>query len=85
MESLIRDEIVEHAVKHKLLSEDQHGFVPGRDCTTQLLLCVEEWTQMIEKGVTFDVIYTDFAKAYDSVAHKRLLSKWNSIGIKEDC
>ena len=75
MESLIRDEIVEHMVKHKLLSGIQHGFVPGRDCMTQLLLCLEEWTGMMEIGAKFDVIYTEFAKAFDSVAHERLLKK----------
>ena len=72
MESIVRDEIVAHMMKHNLLTNDQHGFVPGRDCITQLLLCLEEWTNMIENGVAFDVIYTDFAKAFGSVAHERL-------------
>ena len=84
MELLIRNERVEHMVKHKLLSDVQHGLLPGRDCMTQLLLCLEEWTGMMEIGATFDVIYTDFAKAFDSVAHERLLKKLNSIGIKGD-
>ena len=39
---------------------------------------------MIENGVAFDVIYTDFAKAFDSVAHERLLLKLENIGIKGD-
>ena len=84
MESIVRDEIVAHMMKHNLLTNDQHGFVPGRDCITQLLLCLVEWTNMIENGVAFDVIYTDFAKAYDSVAHERLLLKLENIGIKGD-
>ena len=84
MESIVRDEIVAHMMKHNLLTNDQHGFVPGRDCITQLLLCLEVWTNMIENGVAFDVIYTDFAKAFDSVAHERLLLKLENIGIKGD-
>ena len=68
-------------VKHNLLSDDQHGFVPGRDCITQLLLCMEEWTSMIEKGEAFEVIYTDFSKAFDSVAYERLFQKLVKIGI----
>ena len=37
MESIVRDAIVTHMMKHELFTDDQHGFVPGRDCITQLL------------------------------------------------
>ena len=84
MESIVRDAIVSHMMKHNLLNDDQHGFVPRRDCTTQLLICMENWNNMIETGEAFDIIYTDFAKAFDSVAHVRLLHKLESIGIKGD-
>ena len=39
---------------------------------------------MIEKGESFDVIYTDFSKAFDLVAHERLIVKIESLGIKGD-
>ena len=42
---------------------------------------LEDWTTMLEENEVFDVIYTDFAKAFDSVAHQRLLVKLESIGI----
>ena len=45
---------------------------------------MEDWTSMIENRKAFDIIYTDFAKAFDSVAHMRLLHKLESIGIKGD-
>ena len=48
-------------------SDAQHGFVPGRDCITQLLICIEEWSEMLERGKTFGVVYTDFAYAFNSV------------------
>ena len=79
---LIRDAVVDRLVDNELLTEEQHGFVPRRDCMTQLLLCLEEWTHMVENGYTFDVIYTDFSKAFDSVAHERLLVKLESIDVK---
>ena len=84
MESFVRDAIMDHLIKHKLLADDQHGFVPGRNCITQLLLCLEEWTKLVEEGKAFDAIYTDFSKAFDSVAHKRLLIKLERIGITGD-
>ena len=39
---------------------------------------------MIEDGVCFDAIYTDFSKAFDSVPHERLFLKMESVGIKGD-
>ena len=84
IESIVRDEIVTHLMNQEILSDKQRGFVPGRDCITQLLRCMENWTDMVEKGEAFDVIYTDFSKAFDSVAHERLLHKLESIGIRDN-
>ena len=49
---------------------------------TNLLLAMEEWTEAVEFGYDIDIIYTDFAKAFDSVPHKRLAIKLESLGIK---
>ena len=84
MESIVRDKILAHMIKNGMIDDNQHGFVPGRDCITQLLLCMEEWTSILERNQAFDLIYTDFSKAFDSVPHKRLLQKLKSIGIDGD-
>ena len=69
---------------NNLISDDQHGFVPGRNCITQLLVCMEEWTRRMENNLSFDVIYTDFSKAFDSVPHVRLFRKIRAMGIEGD-
>ena len=81
MESLVRDRLVEHMSKNNLFSEQQHGFVPLRNCMTNLLTCMEKWSEILENDDTIDVIYTDFAKAFDSVPHQRLLKKLKGMGI----
>ena len=81
LESIIRDKIVMHMENNQLFSPKQHGFVPLKNCMTNLLICMENWTKMIENGLPIDIIYTDFAKAFDSVPHHRLLYKMKSIGI----
>ena len=65
----------------------QHGFVSGRSCTTQLLKVVDKWSDVLDQGGALDAIYLDFAKAFDSVPHKRLLGKLSilsSCGIEEE-
>lgn len=40
-------------------------------------------TNFLDVGEPVDVIYLDFAKAFDKVPHQRLLLKLEEIGIKE--
>ena len=84
LESLIRDVIVDHLVRHKLLYNTQHGFVPRRSCLTNLLEYLEEMTRLVDEGHNVDVIYLDFAKAFDKVAHARLMAKCRALGIVGD-
>ena len=83
MEAIIRDSIVEHLKRHKLIKESQHGFTRGRSCLTNLLKFLEEVTRFVDKGCPVDIIYLDFSKAFDKVPHKHLLLKIRSLGIDE--
>ena len=82
LERIIRNEIVNHMESNNLFAEEQHGFVAGRSCTTQLLEFMEEITEAIDRGDSVDVIYLDFAKAFDKVPHQRLLAKLHGYGIR---
>ena len=81
LESLLRDVIVDHLVRHKLIYNTQHGFVPRRSCLTNLLEYLEEMTRLVDEGHNVDVIYLDFAKAFDKVAHSRLMAKCRALGV----
>ena len=48
---------------------------------TGSIICMEIWTEWMEKGLLIDIIYTDFAKAFDCVPHQRLSRKIRSNGI----
>ena len=63
------------------ISDCQHGFIPGRSCTTQLLEVLDKQTDILDSGGALDVICLDFAKAFDSVPHRRLLLKLQSYAI----
>jgi len=82
LESIIRDGIMEHLLNNNLLNQSQHGFVPGKSCCTNLLEFLEKTTEAIDTGRPFDVVFLDFAKAFDKVPRERLLEKLRAHGIR---
>ena len=70
-------------VTNKLITEQQHGFVRGRSCQTNILLCLEKWTDIVDGGNCVGVAYFDYAKASDKVSHRLLLLKLNGYGIDD--
>ena len=82
MESLVRDKVIEHMLKNDLLSKHQHGFVSGRSSATNLLAVMDAWTEALDDSTPVDAIYLDFAKAFDSVPHERLIKKLEGYGIR---
>ncbi|KAL8614437.1 hypothetical protein ACOMHN_007773 [Nucella lapillus] len=82
MEKLIRENVIKHLDENVLISRQQHGFVQGRSCVTQLLDVMDAWTEILDAGGSVDIIYMDFMKAFDSVPHRRLLMKLAAYGIQ---
>ena len=78
-EKLIRRHILNY-ISNKIDS-NQHGFVEGKSCLSNLLECVECIIELLEEGAPVDIFYFDFCKAFDSVPHYRLLTKMRNLGI----
>ena len=60
-----------------LISDQQHGFVSGRSCTTLLSSVCHHWAQLLDERSPpdVDVIFLDWSKAFDKVSHPILLAK----------
>jgi ribonucleases P/MRP protein subunit RPP40 len=82
MEKIIKNNIVEKLNEHNIIRDSQHGFTKGRSCLTNLLEFFEEVYERIDEGKPVDVIYLDFAKAFDKVPHVRLAKKLQACGIR---
>ncbi|KAL8576906.1 hypothetical protein ACOMHN_067356 [Nucella lapillus] len=78
---MVRERVMDHLQRNQLISEEQHGFVPGRSTITQLLEVMDTWTSIIDEGGSADVVYMDYQKAFDSVPHRRLLGKVRTHGV----
>ena len=61
-----------------LINDTQHGFLPEKSCTTQMVDYIDSLAESINRSSRTDAIYFDFAKAFDSVNHDILLSKLKS-------
>ena len=66
---------------HEILYTYQHGFQKGKSCVTQLLEVFHEIGSALDRGFESDIIYLDFAKAFDSVCPAKLVSKLKAFGI----
>ena len=80
-ERIVRKNLVEYLEKNNLFSSKQHGFRKGRSCLTQLLQHMDYLLENFLDNSETDVIYLDYAKAFDKVDHSILLNKIKAYGI----
>ena len=73
MEHIILSHIAKHLSTHNI--NQQHGFRQYFSCETQLIKAINDLSKSINQHTQTDVILLDFSKAFDSVPHRRLLSK----------
>ena len=74
MERIIRDVMMDHLIDNDLIASEQHGFVLRKSCLTNLLETIDFITNAIDLGHKLVIIFLDFAKAFDKVCHKSLIT-----------
>ena len=85
LESIIRDHIITFLSDKNIFCTQQHGFTYHKSCFTNLLETFEDWTKSNDQGLSTDIVFLDFKKAFDSVPHQRLLIKLMGYGIQNNC
>jgi len=80
-ERIVHNAVYSHVAPY--LTDWQLGFVRGRSCATQLVLSHHQWSKTLDEGKQVDVVFLDFAKAFDRVAHNILLHNWCDFDISD--
>ena len=80
-EHIIASNIMKHFESNGILYHLQHGFQQHLSCETQLISLFHELAFNHDQGIQTDLVSMDFAKAFDTVSHKRLFYKLNWYGI----
>ena len=86
MEKIVWENIVTFLTKNNLFNPSQHGFIKGRSCLSAMLSVYDEPINNLSNCQPFciDMIYLDFAKAFDKVDYGVLLHKLKSMGMTGD-
>ena len=81
MEGIIRSNLLDYLLAHKLICKQQHGFLSRHSTVTNLLETVNDVTPLLRNRRSTHVAYIDFAKAFDSACHTKLLQKLYGYSI----
>jgi Reverse transcriptase (RNA-dependent DNA polymerase) len=66
---------------HKIIDKRRHGFHSRRSTSTNLLESLNDWTPALQDKKSVLVAYIDYAKAFDTVSHAKLLAKLTSYSV----
>ena len=78
-ERFVYKQLYEHEINS--ISPSQHGFLRNRSCTTQMSKVFHMIRENLDNNIQTDIIYLDFAKAFDPVDHGLILAKLKKYGI----
>ena len=82
-ERIVVENLVQCMEEGHLFNESQHGFRRRRSCLSQLLKHHSHLIEVLEERSSADVVYLDFAKAFNKVDHGVILLKLRNLGVGE--
>lgn len=81
LETIIKTRIMEHLTLTNTINKNQFGFLPGKSTVEQLISSFHEWFKGVSEKCQTEIVFVDFAKAFDTVIHNKLIYKLKSYGI----
>ena len=80
-EKILRNHLTSYMIENSLFNSNQHGFRKGHSCLSELLAHYDNILNFLDRKMNVDVIYLDFAKAFDKVDFGVVLQKIKNLGV----
>ena len=81
MEPFILSTLTRHLQDKQVTRPNEHGFMKGRSCLTNLMYFHNQMTHLAVEGKAVNVIYLNFRKAFDTVPHSIRVEKLDAHGF----
>lgn len=77
MECIICVDMLHYLRAHGIITRQQHGFLSDKSTATNLSETLNNWTLDVRGKQAVNVVYIDYAKAFNKVCHAKSLAKLN--------
>ena len=67
-----------------VFSKYQCGFRKGYSAEHCLLVMIEKWKKIVDRGGVFGALLTDLSKAFDCILHDLIIAKLKAYGFQTD-
>ena len=81
LEKVAKKQLVSYLDLNQCLHAAQHRFISGRSTVTSMLACDAIIADCINAGHPYDIIFVDFATAFDKVPHAPIITALSDVGI----
>lgn len=79
LEQIIGKHSIDFVESNHFSGTNQYGFRQGCSTTTHLIEVFHDLSRIVDNRGQADVVFLDFAKAFDRVSHPKLLHKFTCI------
>ena len=80
-EKILHKQLLDHMLRHRLMSDNQFGFIPGRCPGDAIHGVSRDINKALNDGMSSAVLFLDLRKAFDTVNHIILLRKLGEYGL----
>ena len=85
LERHVKEHLSNHLESNNLLYSHQSGFRSGHSTASFLLYCTDRWYNALDHRQYVAVLFLDVSKAFDTVNHSLILSKFQHLGLSDSC